>query len=338
MLSTAKFEKEIMEKAKSLEFSTFLLGVVLPTDFEEKLSEEERLAAKAGMKRSLGMRLETAWKKRGIRADFTDPDVKFTLDFYRKRLILSIKPLYIYGRYLKYSREIPQSKWPCRKCQGSGCDYCKGEGAMYSETVEGLLASPLLKATGAKATKMHAVGREDIDARMLGTGRPFVLELASPKKRKISLAKFEEEINRKNKGKMAANGLRFVEKDAIGKVKAAQPAKTYQLKVSCTRAITKSDFTKLLRLSGKLIHQKTPERVLHRRADLVRRRKILGLKAKQVDKNTLELTVKAQSGTYVKEFVTGDKGRTRPSVSEVLGCTCKPLELDVIDVDFELGG
>ena len=338
MLSVAKFEKEIMEKAKSLEFSTFLLGVVLPTDFEEKLTEEERLAAKSEMKRSLGMRLEKAWKKRGIRADFTDPDVKFTLDFYRKRLVLSIKPLYIYGRYLKYSREIPQSKWPCRKCQGSGCDYCKGEGAMYSETVEGLLASPLLKATGAKVTKMHAVGREDIDARMLGTGRPFVLELSSPKKRAPDLRKIEEEVNRKNKGKMAANGLRFVEKGAVEKVKAVQPAKTYQLKVRCSKPIGRPGIQKLMRLRGKLISQKTPERVLHRRADLVRRRKILGLKAKQIDKNTLELTIKAQSGTYVKEFVTGDKGRTRPSVSEALGCACKPENLDVIDVDFELGG
>lgn len=337
MLPIANFEREIRERAKSLEFSSFLLGVVLPSKFEEKLSEEERLKAKSEIKRTLGRKLESEWKKRGIRADFIDPDVKFTLDFYRKRLITAIKPLFIYGRYLKFSREIPQSKWPCRKCQGAGCSHCKGKGAMYEETVEGLVAKPLLKATGATATKMHAVGREDIDARMLGDGRPFVLELENPEKRKISLKKFGKEINRENKAKIAVAGLRLVGKDAVEKVKAAQPDKTYFITVRCGKPVRKCGMGKLRRLSGKMIMQKTPERVLHRRADLVRKRKIISLKVKQTDKNILELTIRAQSGTYVKELVTGDKGRTRPSISGILGCACKPENLDVIDVDFELG-
>jgi tRNA pseudouridine synthase 10 len=29
---------------------------------------------------------------------------------------------------------------------------------------------------------LHAAGREDIDVRMLGTGRPFVFEIINPKK------------------------------------------------------------------------------------------------------------------------------------------------------------
>jgi len=32
-------------------------------------------------------------------------------------------------------------------------------------------------AFGAHVTKFHSAGREDIDVRMLGSGRPFVLEL-----------------------------------------------------------------------------------------------------------------------------------------------------------------
>ena len=331
------FEREILSFANSHEFKTFWLAVVLSSDMEKGLGKEEAAGLKGEMKRRLGAKLERRWEKRGIRAKHDDPDVLFTLDFYRNRLVTKIKPLYIYGRYLKFSREIPQSKWPCRKCHGTGCGYCGGKGAMYEETVEGLIAEPLLAATGAKATKMHAVGREDIDARMLGSGRPFVLELADPKKRKISLAEFEKEINRKNKDKVGVGGLRFVGKDAVEEVKSAQPAKTYLIKVRCGKSIRKCGIQKLLRLRGKEIRQQTPERVLHRRADLERRRKILGVKVEQTDKNVLELTIKAQAGTYVKELVTGDGGRTRPSVSGILGCSCKPLELDVMDVDFALG-
>lgn len=44
--------------------------------------------------------------------------------------------------------------------------------------------------------------------------------------------------------------------------------------------------------------------------------------------------MKTQSGTYVKEFVSGDGGRTRPNFSERLGIPCKVDLLDVQDVDF----
>ena len=150
---------EIERAAGKLEFSTFLLAVVLSTEVEEKLSEKERLAEKAKIKRELGMALERKWKKKGRRVDFTKPEALFTVDLYRNRLITSLLPLFIYGRYLKPSREIPQSKWPCRECKGRGCPHCKGKGAMYTVTVEGIFAAPLLKATGATSTKMHAAGR-----------------------------------------------------------------------------------------------------------------------------------------------------------------------------------
>lgn len=327
---------EIEKAAKNLEFSSFLLGVVLSSEMEKGLSEEERLAVKSKIKRELGMKLEKKWKKLRRKVDFKEPEALFTVNFHRKHLDVSLLPLFVYGRYLKFSREIPQSKWPCSRCSGGGCPHCDGKGSMYVETVEGIAAAPLLRESGASSTKMHAVGREDIDARMLGSGRPFVLELAKPKKRKLNLKKLEKEINQFGKGKIAANGLRFVGKDAIEMVKSAQPPKTYSLKVKCPRAITAADIGKLLKLGGTSISQRTPERVLHRRADLERTRRLLKVGVKQIDKKTFEITVKAQSGTYIKELVTGDKGRTRPSISQALRCRCVPSDLDVTDVDFEL--
>ncbi len=329
--------KEIEKAAKKLEFSTFLLAVVLPLEMDRKLDEQGRAAAKTQIKRELGMALEKKWKKLGRRADFSEPEVLFTIDLYRNKLAVSILPLFIYGRYLKFSREIPQSKWPCKKCGGMGCGHCGGKGAMYKETVEGIAAAPLLKATGAASTKMHAVGREDIDARMLGSGRPFILELASPKRRRLDLKKMEAEINRKGSEKIEVRGLRLVEKAAVQTIKAVQPAKTYHLRVQCSRAITKEGMRKIRALAGRLLKQKTPERVLHRRADLERKRRILKLAVKQIDKKALELTITSEAGMYVKEFVTGDNGRTVPSISAALGCKCTPSELDVTDVDFELG-
>ena len=38
------------------------------------------------------------------------------------------------------------------------------------------------------------------------------------------------------------------------------------------------------------------------------------------------------AGTYVKELVHGDHGRTAPSIGKLLGCEADILHLDVVDV------
>ena len=42
----------------------------------------------------------------------------------------------------------------------------------------------------------------------------------------------------------------------------------------------------------------------------------------------------AQAGTYIKEFVHSDEGRTAPSLGTLLGCTvpAQILELDVLEI------
>ncbi|CAN6463837.1 unnamed protein product [Victoria cruziana] len=42
-----------------------------------------------------------------------------------------------------------------------------------------------------------------------------------------------------------------------------------------------------------------------------------------------------KAGTYIKEFVHGDLGRTHPSMNSLLGCRAEILQLDVTDVKME---
>ena len=53
--------------------------------------------------------------------------------------------------------------------------------------------------------------------------------------------------------------------------------------------------------------------------------------------------VLASAGTYIKEFVHGDLGRTTPNVGTILGCEADILQLDVTQVydslkDVEVDG
>lgn len=44
--------------------------------------------------------------------------------------------------------------------------------------------------------------------------------------------------------------------------------------------------------------------------------------------------LQVESGTYVKELVSGDGGRTRPSLSAVLGVPCRCEALDVLEIHW----
>jgi tRNA pseudouridine(54/55) synthase len=90
-------------------------------------------------------------------------------------------------------------------------------------------------------------------------------------------------------------------------------------------------------LRGAMLAQRTPERVAHRRADLVRRRKVIETTEPVVEtmadgQTEVEFTLRCESGTYVKETIHGDGGRTQPSVAALIRARCDVSWLDVADI------
>eukprot|EP00804_Cyclotella_cryptica_P015861 CCRYP_006366-RA/>CCRYP_006366-RA protein AED:0.27 eAED:0.27 QI:0/-1/0/1/-1/1/1/0/813 len=83
------------------------------------------------------------------------------------------------------------------------------------------------------------------------------------------------------------------------------------------------------------IHQSTPLRVLHRRSSEIRIRYVLSLSATRIDRHWFRLRLSTSAGTYVKEFVHGDCGRTYPSVRSLLGCRADITELDCEGIVFD---
>ena len=85
------------------------------------------------------------------------------------------------------------------------------------------------------------------------------------------------------------------------------------------------------------LFQKTPIRVLHRRPFAIRTRKVHSLNVERLPDNPclFRLELVSQAGTYIKEFVHGDFGRTRPSLRDYLGAEVDIMELDVIGVNLD---
>lgn len=97
---------------------------------------------------------------------FTDPNYKvnISVEFYNENLFFK-------GNYLKFSRELGQSPWFI-----DGERF--GESSVHEEIKNGIIGL-----VDCEDASLHAGGREDRDVRMLGNGRPFIIEMINPKNR-----------------------------------------------------------------------------------------------------------------------------------------------------------
>ena len=205
---------------------------------------------------------------------------------------------------------------------------------MYPETVEELISEDAIKAANGTGAKFHGAGREDIDVRMLGTGRTFVLEIKEPKIRDIDLKDLENSVNKHSEGKVEISEMKFVSKNRRAEIKESSrdTYKVYKAKVELEDEIDSSLLDSLK--SMKIINQRTPIRVSHRRADKIRTREVKKLEYKKLDSKMLELLIECEGGLYIKELISGDENRSQPSVSEILGTSAKCVQLDVMHVNI----
>ncbi|MCL2358534.1 MAG: tRNA pseudouridine(54/55) synthase Pus10 [Nitrososphaerota archaeon] len=345
-LCEGKFElvNNLIEKTQTslqdYEFTTFLVGIELPTAVEER--EDEFKAAQniqygESIRHEFGRVLGKALAKAaGKEAEYLKPDIVVIINPFEEKIRLQINPLFVGGRYRKLVRTIPQSEWLC-SCRGKGCVKCSGTGKLYPESVEAYTSKPVLEAAKGEESFFHASGREDIDARMLGTGRPFIVEISKPKLRSVDLKQIEAAINAGAVDKVEVSELNFASKDDVRHLKRGESAqKEYRLLAEFEKDLADENLRLIeQKLSGTLIRQQTPLRVVHRRADIVRERYIYKLEVKKVTLKRALLLIRCQGGLYVKELVSGDEGRTVPNVSALLDNPAKTLKLDVLNVIME---
>ncbi|MCK4938073.1 MAG: tRNA pseudouridine(54/55) synthase Pus10 [Methanosarcinales archaeon] len=330
----------VVDAIEGYEFDTFLIGT-RPSGL--LIENEEILWAASGtgwseplkteMNREVGRRVEAML---GKKADLKTPHITALLDINRENVELEIRSLYIFGRYRKMVRGIPQTRWPCRECRGRGCERCNFTGAMYPESVDELIQPEVIKATESVDTVFHGAGREDIDALMLGNGRPFIVEAEEPLRRHIDLTRLQHRINRHAAGKVEVEGLKFVSHRAVEAIKQTKADKVYRLRVTFKGQVSEEKLISAIDVLARTpINQRTPTRVSHRRADLDRVRTIHNIELEQISSDGFKATivVSCQGGLYVKELVSGDEGRTVPSLAHSLGVEAKVTELDVIKVE-----
>ncbi|XP_049640718.1 tRNA pseudouridine synthase Pus10 [Suncus etruscus] len=235
--------------------------------------------------------------------------------------------VFLAGRYNKYSRNLPQTPW-----------IIDGERKLES-SVEELISDHLLTVFKAESFNFSSSGREDVDVRTLGNGRPFAIELMNPHRVHFTsqeIKELQQKIN-SSSNKIQVRDLQLVTREAIGHMKEGEEekTKTYSALIWTNKVIQKKDIEFLNEIKDLKIDQKTPLRVLHRRPLAVRVRVIHSMETLYVDEHHFRLYLKTQAGTYIKEFVHGDFGRTKPNIGSLMKVTADILELDVESVDVD---
>lgn len=325
-----------------VEFSSIQAGTMFAPEIQEL---EKEIRTELGIESTEGLRTEAnRWLLPTLAADLGveamkegRPDVVVLVDTQFHHATVQRNSLYMAGRYNKFRRDIPQTHWPCKRCQGLGCWDCEDSGVQYAESVEQSIGDLAKVAFDAESYSFHGAGREDIDALMLGGGRPFVLELNSPRLRTTDFAALEAAINASTETSgVAVQGLRPTEKEEVARIKGADYQKSYIAHCLLDEPVTAEELeATIAQFQGVTLQQRTPERVSHRRADLIRERTVesVGLvEPLSEDGLRFSISVLAESGTYIKEFVSGDEGRTNPNFVGALGRSGKVEFLDVMDI------
>ena len=328
----------VVQAVRGIEYSTFLIGCRVPPLVAENeemvwsdLSLTEPEPFKSEVNREVGKAVSVLT---GKNVDFKKPDIVAILDPASGQVEVQINSVFFYGRYQKFERGIPQTHWDCRACRGAGCEKCNFTGAQYLDSVEQLIGRPVITAFDAQNAVLHGAGREDIDARMIGTGRPFILEVVEPKKRSLDLAALEQEINRLAEGRVSVSIKRWSERAEVETLKSNKAHKKYRILVEVEGALSANEFANALKtLQGATIHQRTPERVAHRRADKIRERIVLDIEYAGEQDGRFVVEILGEAGLYIKELVSGDGGRTRPSLAEILDRPAHVFSLDVVQVE-----
>uniref|UniRef100_A0A182Q9H7 tRNA pseudouridine(55) synthase n=1 Tax=Anopheles farauti TaxID=69004 RepID=A0A182Q9H7_9DIPT len=238
--------------------------------------------------------------------------------------------IFIAGRYNKFSRTLSQTPWMIdgkRMMEGS-----------VQETIAAAIAPHF--GVSDELLIFSSSGREDVDVRCLGEGRPFVLEIPDAKQDQLPeeiAVEMEQQVG--NSKQVAIRDLQLVKREDLVHIRGTEDEKRKFYRALCvtTEPVTEEMVRKLRINEPFVMQQVTPLRVLHRRTLLARPRTVYSVRAFACRENphAMVVDIVSQAGTYIKELVHSDFGRTGPSFRSIIGKAIDIHALDVMAIDLD---
>ena len=301
----AEMRELAAKKARRYQFGSFAIGVTLPDGVQER---EDELRSKLKLKGNETIKVQAARLiagelSRELRKKMNRerPDITILADFGLGDAFVTSRPVYYYARYAKPGK-ISQKRPFCEQCRGAGCEKCGGTGFGRKPSVEGVLRGKLSGFTGSEKMIFTWLGSEDRDSRVFRPGRPFLVEIKNPKKRKVP-SKF---------GARARRGLVSVTRGRVLPSKPVKlPAFRFRTRIQAITA-TKVTADALAELKSRFRGAEVRFDRPHNRPTM---KTVYSVSARG-KRRSISIDAELDGGLPVKRFVSGEL--VSPSVSEVL--------------------
>ena len=332
LFSNADLYVRMMQNASiGYEFSTFTVGAILKQSIierDDRLRSKFHLRGVDGIKtavtRELGKKFVKKTKKR---IDHLSPDITFTINFRTEQCNVKTKPTFLYGRYIKDKRGLPQKGESCKDCKGKGCIFCNNHGLVSFDSIEGKISQLLYEKFETKQVKFTWIGGEDKTSLVMGDGRPFFAKLLSPKKRNVRLVK------KSNLGEIMVHALRTIDVIPNGSIRFKSKIKMW---VSTKDNISSKKLKKLKQLVAVPI-ETVP--IVREALDYFtgstkkqHKREIHKLKYKKISLQSFTVEIEVDGGITIKRLVDGIPFlgfRIIPNITSLLGTQCSCEKFDV---------
>lgn len=304
----------IFEKLNNLDFKTFNLGLILKNSFLErddlikskfKIKGIENI--KFGISTEMAKKISRTTKSKRI---MNDPDLFIQVNFKDESSTIRTKPIFVYGRYNKKIRKLPQKHMLCKSCNGVGCHNCNFKGLENIETIEGKISNFLIKKFEGNQVKINWIGGEDQSSLVLGNGRPFFAKILNPKKRNRILRKSSN-----------LEGILLSElKKILLQPKGSIPFKSkVSIIIDTEKPILVTHLKKLDILHNAKIYDPSKDKKSSNK-------QIYQIHYKKLGKTSFRLDLFADGGIPIKLFIqTSD---VTPNISQLLGNNCQCRKID----------
>lgn len=339
MHETNSIMHRIMETLRNnYHFNTFLIGATLPSNLFERedgirarMKIRGRENIKSQLTRNLRKKFSEITKKQ---IDFLHPDLMINLRLQGSTdldIDIKTRPLVLLGRYIKKNRGMPQRSGgkhdPSDELAIHGQFFpnmnlaSRITSVLYTlenSSVQAIISREIARLTKCDGLKFSWVGSEDENSLVLGSGRPFFIQIRNPKtvdlnERRLTFPKYGLFVNIEQFfGKLPEQPIQFIAKTKIV--------------IRASRQMGEEEFSRIKSLANSKVvfrNQKKKLKSFEKR--------IYSLDIVKKSRKIFDLIVVADGGLAIKQFVEG-RECMNPNISAATNQQCECVLFDILDI------
>ena len=294
-----KYADMAISESTLYQFSTFVAGTIIKPsiyDRDDLIRSRFNLLGSRAIKTDVTGKISSIFaRKTHAKLDSHKPDLIILINLSKQICFVKSTPLFVFGRYTKHHRGIPQSSLDDN-----------------IESIQKTINDFLYKKFSNKDSRYVWIGSEDSQSLVSGNGRPFFVKLLNPQKRNIRINSMKNKF------------IRIQQLHVIPQIPSS-PIKfqsTISAIITTNAPISAFKLSALRNLSGSKVSALQKSGMVMKTIHRLSYRRLLG--------NSIRLLITVDGGFPIQRFIADSD--TTPNLSKLLDCKCTCLHFDIKNV------